>query len=71
MDQGHTDGADSWRCYTAGLCGKSPVSVRPVRFAQMLVGGRSGIKIKQSERLKSVHIRGALHMDTSLDKLLS
>lgn len=46
------------------------VSVRPVRFAQMLLGGRSGIKIKESERLKSVHIRGALHMDTSLDKLL-
>lgn len=37
----------------------------------MLMGGKSGIKIKQSERLKSVHMIGALLMDTSLNKLLT
>lgn len=49
-----------------GLCGKSLVPVRPVRFVQMQVGGRSGIKVKQSERLTFVHISGVLHMDTCL-----
>lgn len=54
-----------------GLCEKSIVSVRPIRFAQMLRGGRSGIKTKQRERLKSFHIIEALHMDASLNKPLT